>query len=172
MVRPAIALALCTIAISGCTANTSPDTPATQKSRAETPAQSEALTSLKKAVDDLECPNGKPTPKFSAAWKRVQMAQSAEEIEFLVSRLDDTRRTEVLESLEMEDGSDVVYHIGDALLLNLRLRFARTDMYFEDWNEPPFLRTRAALREWAKSCKFDLDEMMRQYRIEAPKYRR
>lgn len=132
----------------------------------------ERLGSLKRAIDSLEQANSEERGSHAEAWERIEHSTHPSEIELWLSYLDDARLTELHESLENADGSSVKYTIGDALYHVFRHQFVRPNQYILDEKEPPFLRSKEAVRDWGRRSNYDLEAMKAEYAREAPKYRK
>ncbi len=126
---------------------------------------------MKRAIDSLQQATSEERKSHREAWDRIERSNRPPEIELWLSYLDDTRLTEVLESIDNNDGLPVEYTIGDALYFVFLHQFVRPNQYILPDKEPPFLRTKEAVREWGWRCDYDLDAMKAEYVREAPKYR-
>jgi len=130
------------------------------------------LDSLRRAINSLQQENSEERGSHREAWERIERSSSPSEIRLWLSCIEDPRLTELLESLENADGSPVKYTIGDALYLVFRHQFVRPNQYILDEKEPPFLRSKEAVRDWGRRHSYDLGAMKAEYAREAPKYRK
>lgn len=86
--------------------------------RSDRPAQpglDERLSSLKRAIDSLQQASSEEKRLHREAWERIEQSTRPSEIELWLSYFDDPRLTELLESIDNNDGLPVEYTIGDAL---------------------------------------------------------
>lgn len=130
------------------------------------------LPELKRAIDSLQQDSSEERGLHREAWERIERSAGPSEIELWLSHFDDPRLTEVLDSMETPDGSPVQYTIGDALFHVFRAKFTRPNQYVIDGEEPPFLRSKEAVREWGRRCEYDLETMKAEYARAIPKYRK
>jgi hypothetical protein len=132
----------------------------------------ERLGSLKRAIDSLEQANSEERGSHAEAWERIEQSTHPSEIKLWLSYLDDPRLTELLESIDNNDGLPVRYTIGDAMYFVFLHQFVRPNQYILHDREPPFLRSKEAVRDWGRRSNYDHEAMKAEYAREAPKYRK